>query len=90
MNKQLFNSINNVLAEWDPIGVGETIATDEYAGYIPSILEVIKNKEKLMFCLKDILVNKIGLEYDPNNKEHLADLQEVCDSIIKVYQGTLQ
>lgn len=90
MNKQLFNSINNVLAEWDPIGVGVAIAKDEYAGYIPSIFKVIENKEKLRLCLEDILVNKIGLEYDSNNKEHFADLQAVCDKIIKEYEEVSQ
>ncbi len=86
MNKQLFDAINNVLAEWDPIGVGETIATDEYVGYIPLIFKVINNKEKLLFCLEDILVNKIGLEYDSNNEEHFADLQAVCDKITRKYK----
>jgi len=30
-----------------------------------------------MSCLEDILVNDIGLEYDPGNESHVRDLREV-------------
>lgn len=84
--KQAFENINQVLAEWDPIGVGKDIAINEYQGYIPLIIESIENKHKLISCLEDILVNEMGLEYDSKNEEHLADLQVVSDRIIQAYQ----
>lgn len=82
--KRLVENINQILAEWDPIGVGAAIATDEYKGYIPTILNSINDKKRLMECLENILVNEIGLEYDSTNKEHFTDLQQICDKIIQV------
>ena len=83
--KALIEKINQVLSEWDPIGVGETIAADEYRGYIPIILRSVNDKKTLMNCLENILVNEIGLDYDSSNKSHVKDLQQVCEKIIQVY-----
>ena len=80
------NAVNSILAKWDPIGVGKDIATDEYRGYIPSILKVIEDKQRLVHCLEDILVNKIEVGYDRTNKRHLSDLLAVGDQIIQAYQ----
>ena len=78
-----FEAVNSILAEWDPIGVRE-IAKSEYMTYVPRILRVIKDKQKLRYCLEDILINQLGLAYDPNNKEHLLDLQAVRKKLMKV------
>jgi hypothetical protein len=83
--KALIENINQILAEWDPIGVGEIIATDEYSGYIPIILRSVNDKNILISCLANILANKIGLDYDTSNKSHIKDLQQVCEKIIQVY-----
>jgi len=84
--KKIVENINRVLAEWNPIGVNEDIATDEYKSYIPLILNAINNKQQLMNCLEDILVNKIGIDYDPRNRVHLKNLQEVSDKIMATRQ----
>ncbi len=85
--KTLFEKINQVLAEWDPIGVGEAVATDEYRGYIPTILNSINDKKILMDCLENILVKEMGLAFDSSNKLHVNDLQQVCEKIIQTYVG---
>jgi hypothetical protein len=82
--KVLVEKINQILAEWDPIGVGKTIATDEYRGYIPIILLSVDDTKTLMHCLSNIL-NNMGLDYDPSNESHVKDLMQVCDNIIQVY-----
>jgi hypothetical protein len=81
-----FEKINNVLAEWDPIGVGKNIAKEEYKGYVPAILRVIKDKQALRSCLEDILINQLGLEYSPNNAKDLLDLQIICEQLMEVDQ----
>ena len=86
--KTTFENINKILAEWDPISVGETIAADEYRGYIPTILQSVNDKEQLMNCLESILVDQIGIDYNPANKEHFNDLQQICEKIIQVYNNT--
>lgn len=86
--EQTFNHINLILTEWNPIGVPEDIATQEYKGYIPSIIKSITNRESLMNCLEDIIVNKIGLDYDKNNETQSIDLENICDKILQVYKQT--
>jgi hypothetical protein len=82
--KTIIENINQVLAEWDPIGVGKTIATDEYRGYIPKILKSISDKNALTECLINVLVNEIGLDYDSSNKSYVKDLEQVCEKIMQV------
>ena len=84
-----FEVINKVLEKWDPIGVGENIAIDEYRAYIPSIRKVIEDRQKLRSCLEDILTNKLGLGYNPNDDQHLLDLLSVCDQLMEVYRTNL-
>ena len=84
----MIKNLNLVLAEWNPIDLPDDIATEEYKGYIPLILQSIENRQQLLNCLEDILINELELEYDYKNKEHLADLQQVCDKLIKAYQKT--
>jgi hypothetical protein len=74
--------INLILAEWNPIGVPENITSDEYRDYIPIILEVLEKKGNLMKVLEDILVNKMELEYDSQNKEHVQDLGKVYQKLL--------
>lgn len=77
--------INQILVEWDPIGVGPELAIDEYQGYIPTILQFCYDKKKLMACLRNIAINEMGLECDLNNKKYNSDIQLICDRIIQTY-----
>ena len=83
--KTIIENINIILADWNPIGVPYDIATDEYKGYIPLLLRFIENRQQLIDCLEDILINKIGLSYDPYNKQHSEDLVRVCEKLMKEY-----
>lgn len=84
--EQIIENINRVLADWNPIDVPENIAIDEYKRYVPLILKSVENRQHLINCLEDILINRIGVDYDPTDKEHLEDLQQVCDKLIQAYQ----
>ena len=85
--KALIEKINQVLSEWDPIGVGEIIATDEYRGYIPIILRSVSDEKTLIECLENILVKEVGLDYDSFNESYAKDLKQVCEKIIQVYNN---
>jgi hypothetical protein len=80
--KKTIENVTRVLADWNPIGVPENIASDEYRDYVPMILNALENKENLMKVLEDILINKMELEYDPKNREHLEDLRKVCEKLL--------
>lgn len=84
---EIFEKINRVLAEWDPIGVGEMMATDEYKGYIPMILQLIPNRQKLMEYLENILINEMGIDFKTHDKKHIDDLQKICDRLIEIYRA---
>jgi hypothetical protein len=43
--KKYIEEINQVLSEWDPIGVGGEKARDEYRGYISNIIKSSGSKE---------------------------------------------
>ena len=79
-----FEKINQVLSEWNPIGVDKTIAIDEYRGYIPIIIKSANDEKTLMKCLTSILVNDIGLDYDSSNESHVKDLRQVCEEIMQI------
>ena len=83
--KAITEMINQILMEWDPIGVGPEVAIDEYQGYIPIILRSCFDKKKLLDCLQNIVIHEMGLEYDLNNEKHNNDIQLICDKIIQVY-----
>lgn len=83
--KKAFDAINKVVADWDPLGVGESIAGSEYAGYIPKIMLVVKNGDSLFEHLSHVLVNELGGGYDPTNIKDLEYLKSVCDRIIEAY-----
>jgi hypothetical protein len=83
---KVFENINRVLAIWNPIGVDDYMALEEYKAYIPSLLKAIEDKQKLKKCLEEIIVNEIGLGYDPTNKKDSEDLEQVCDNIIQAYR----
>lgn len=82
-----FEQINRILADWNPIGVNDEIALDEYKGYVPLVIRNIDSKHDLMKCLENILVVKMEVGYDPRNKEHLKDLQMICGKIFQAFQG---
>jgi hypothetical protein len=81
-------SINLILAKWNPIGVPENLSLEEYKRYIPSILNVIEDRQQLINCLEDILINKLQIGYDPTNENHLESLSQVCDELIRAYRKT--
>ena len=80
--KKTIDKINLVLADWNPIGVPKDIALEEYRDYAQTILAVLQKKENLMNVLEDMLINKMGLEYDPKKKEHVEDLCGVCQKLL--------
>ena len=82
--KNIANEINQILAGWDPLGVGSHISYDEYSGYVPRIMRNIESKESLTSCLEDILNNSLYAGYDNNNDEHKKMLATIVEKIMKL------
>jgi hypothetical protein len=81
--KKYIEEINQVLIDWDPIGVGEEIAINEYRGYIPTIIKTSGSKEGILKCLEKI-VNELEVGFDSNNENQIQDLQIICNRIYEV------
>ena len=82
-NKNLF-LVNEILKEWNPIAVDEPSLSDEYISYVPKILKHKDNFQELVNCLENILINEIGLDYNPFNEEHKSDLISVANKIYTI------
>lgn len=82
--KKQEEQLNNILSKWNPIEVPIDIAKTEYVNYIPEILSASNNEKSLIDCLKNILINKMGLDYDEFNLLHKEELKQVALKILAV------
>ncbi len=70
------------LAKWNPIGVPEEIAEDEYIDYVDIVKSNLQSKDKLRKCLVGILGEIMGL--DVSSPEAFADIENACDELMKI------
>ena len=85
MREKVYQEINKVLMQWDPINIAEIggpIDT-EYSSYIPSIIENSNNLDDLMNFLESIL-QELASAYDKNNPNHKNHLISICEQIISI------
>ena len=71
-----YELVNDILAEWDPIGVPDTVAKTEYADYVQRILVKRDNLQGIIKELETIITADIGLDYNgdnPNDKGHTVE-----------------
>ena len=76
--------VNELLSKWNPFYVPEEIAKSEYVGYVPIILENMVNEENLFDCLENILINKLGLEFNRSNNIRTKDLKRLCKELMAI------
>ncbi len=82
--KNLINGINQILAEWDPLDVGDDVSLDEYQGYVPQVIKNITNKEALTNCLENILINNLEVGYDKKDGRHKKIITDIVEKIIRL------
>lgn len=83
----LFEKINHILAEWDPIGVGTFIASDEYRSYVPRIIANLHDEAALKKYLEHLLTDTMGLEHNPENTAHIAELENTCKLLMQAKEN---
>jgi len=76
----MFEKINNILAEWDPIGVGLPISKYEYTQYIPRIIFLRDDYSKLKEYIYTIL-NNMGMYYDTESETVKNDIENLIYQI---------
>lgn len=74
--------VNQILAEWNPIGVPKDIAKIEYTHYISSLLQFRNDLNGMVEEMEKIVGKDMGLAYDTNNPEHRQDTFNYAKKII--------
>jgi hypothetical protein len=75
--------VNQILAEWNPIGVPEGIADSEYTSYVSNVLKFRNDLDGLVKELERIVSVVIGLNYDSNDSEHRQHTVTFAKKIIQ-------
>jgi hypothetical protein len=74
-SRQRYSELNALLCEWDPIGVGPDVPTDEYeclAGPLMRMLESGATQAEITAYLRSELVEHFGLEPNIDEIEGVA------------------
>jgi hypothetical protein len=74
--------VNQILAEWNPIGVPEGIADSEYTMYVPNMLKFRNDYDGLVEEMKRIVNDIIGITFDNYEKSYKQETLEFAKKII--------
>jgi hypothetical protein len=88
MDVKKYNEINEMLAEWDPIGIGYPLSKDEYKGLIPKIYEAYKNGEDLKKVFISILQDDFCLSINTEDINLNRDLEELISRLMEIIKTT--
>lgn len=78
------DKINKVLAEWNPLGVPDELATEEYTSYISTIIRFANDEKQLKNYLEQVLIDDLATGYDKSKKEHYEDLEKVVKKLHEI------
>ena len=84
--KSLEQQINTILAQWNPIGVPEFIAEDEYRLYVEQIIAVGQSVKDMKLFLLDLIENVIGLGFDQSRLDQCQEIERVAVRITRLLQ----
>ncbi len=80
-----FNQINEILAEWNPIGVPSEISKEEYSRYVLNLFNHQNDYIGLINYMEFILTEEIGLNYDCNNIDDKKEVVFYADKIFEIF-----
>ena len=79
--------VNQILAEWNPIGVPEGIADSEYTMYVPNMLKYRDDYDGLVTEMKRIVNDVIGLTFDNYEDEYKQETLQFAKKIIETLRN---
>ncbi|UOQ79222.1 hypothetical protein MUN84_22560 (plasmid) [Hymenobacter sp. 5516J-16] len=65
LTEDLFSQVNAVLAEWNPIGVPEGTAEDEYQSYVPFLVESWNLSQDVEPAMVWVYTQPLGYDVNP-------------------------
>jgi len=82
VDSKLKEQINDILSEWNPLDVPAFIASEEYMNYVDSIINIGRNINALRRCFISLIIDRLGLEYDPSNLEQINSIENVIEKVM--------
>jgi len=79
--------VNQILAEWNPIGVPEGIVDSEYTMYVPNMLKFRNDYDGLVIEMKRIVNDVIGLTFDNNEESYKQETLVFAKRIIETLKN---
>jgi hypothetical protein len=79
--------VNQILAEWNPIGVPEGIADSEYTMYVPNMLKFRNDYDGLVIEMKRIVNDVIGLTFDNYEESYKQETLVFAKRIIETLKN---
>ena len=82
VDSKLKEQINDILSEWNPLDVPAFIASKEYMNYVDSIINIGRNINALRRYFISLIIDRLGLEYDPSNLEQINSIENVIEKVM--------
>ena len=81
-DNKLKEQINDILSEWNPLDVPAFIASEEYMNYVDLIINIGRNINALRRYFISLIIDRLGLEYDPSNLEQINSIENVIEKVM--------
>ncbi len=75
-----YNTINQILMDYNPLGVEGPALNEEYRQHIPQIMKIMNEREQLLAYLQQLFVKELGI-IDHLGKNDKISLEELCNRI---------
>ena len=79
----IYQAVNDYLANWDPINLPNEIAKVEYVSYVPDIIEALLDKHKLCSCLMAFF-ESLGISQENVNVNLRDEAGSRADELMKL------
>ena len=83
MTTSLFNKINAILAEWNPIGVPQGLALDEYKSYVPLLLSAYNRGQNIENFLLWVYEEQIGFNVNEEFWRYTSPIATYLTTLLK-------
>ena len=80
----IYQAVNDYLVKWDPINLPQEIARVEYVSYVPGIVEVLTDKDKLCSLLMSFL-ESIGISQENVDMNLRKEVSLRADELMKLH-----
>ena len=80
-DNKLKEQINDILSDRKS-NTSELQSSEEYMNYVDSIINIGRNINALRRYFISIIIDRLGLEYDPSNLEQINSIENVIEKVM--------